>query len=84
MAEFFGTYLLTLIFLSSDGNPLFSGATLGLILLLVGKISGGHVNPAISLANYMAGKLSRREFLTYIVFQFLGASAAFCTTKVLA
>jgi len=84
MAEFFGTYLLALIILSSGGNPVLSGSALGLILLLTGKISGGHVNPAISLAFYLGGKLGSKEFATYVVMQLIGAAAAYYTFKMFA
>jgi len=84
MSEFFGTYLLVLIIMSSGGNPLLSGGALGLIILLTGKISGGHVNPAVSLAFYMAGKLGTNELMTYALFQLLGATAAYYTMKIFA
>jgi aquaporin Z len=84
MSEFFGTYLLALIIMSSGGNPLLSGGALGLIILLTGKISGGHVNPAVSLGFYLAGKLGMKEFATYVIFQLLGAAAAYYTVKMFA
>ena len=42
----------------------------------IGPISGCHINPAISLAMLMAGKLSGRDTVGYIVSQCLGAIAA--------
>ena len=41
----------------------------------IGHISGCHVNPAVSLAVYMSGKMSAKEFVGYVVAQVLGALA---------
>ena len=50
IAEFLGTFLLVLSVFASGGNAYVVGATLAVVILLTGKLSGGHVNPAISLA----------------------------------
>lgn len=41
----------------------------------VGKISGAHINPVVTLAFYLKGKLSWRHAVAYIVAQFAGAIA---------
>ena len=41
----------------------------------IGHISGCHVNPAVSLAVLMSGKMSTKEFIGYIIAQVLGALA---------
>ncbi|MEH6992786.1 MIP family channel protein [Neobacillus drentensis] len=41
----------------------------------IGHISGCHVNPAVSLAVLMSGKMSVKEFVGYIIAQVLGAFA---------
>ncbi len=41
----------------------------------VGKISGAHINPVVTLAFRIKGKLSSRETIGYIVAQFVGAIA---------
>ena len=41
----------------------------------IGHISGCHVNPAVSLAVLMSGKMSANEFVGYIIAQVLGALA---------
>lgn len=50
------------------------GATGCLITLSpVGKISGAHINPAVSLAFWMCGKMKDHAFVGYIISQMLGA-----------
>lgn len=38
----------------------------------LGKLSGAHINPAVSLAFWLQGKLHRHDLLGYITGQFLG------------
>jgi aquaporin Z len=75
-AEFFGTFLLVLTILVS-GNFAAIGATLACVIYLVGNISGANVNPAVSLAMYLNGKLDIGRFLGYSVIQMLGSVAAY-------
>ena len=39
----------------------------------IGNISGCHVNPAVSLGVFLSGKMSGRNFIGYVIAQFLGA-----------
>lgn len=57
------------------------GATVASVILLLGRISGAHINPAITLAHTMAGKTSREMFLPYVSFQVLGGLLAAFTVK---
>jgi aquaporin Z len=41
----------------------------------VGKVSGAHINPVVTLAFYIKGKLSGRDTIGYILAQFVGAIA---------
>lgn len=41
----------------------------------VGNISGCHINPAVSLAMLISGKISLKDFIGYVVAQFAGAIA---------
>ena len=50
------------------------GATGGAIACSrVGKVSGAHLNPVVTLAFYLKGKFSGRDTLGYILAQFAGA-----------
>lgn len=84
IAEFLGTFLLVLALFASGGNAFVVGGVLAVILLLVGKLSGGHVNPAISAAMYMKGSLSLNELLSYTFVQVAGAVASLYTYRVFA
>lgn len=59
------------------------GATVALIILLLGRISGAHINPAITLAHAIAGKTSREMFLPYVSFQILGGLLGAFTVKLI-
>ena len=39
----------------------------------IGPVSGCHVNPAVSFAAFMAGRMSARDMVVYWVAQFIGA-----------
>lgn len=83
-AEFLGTFLLVLSVFASGGSPLLVGATLALIMVLIGKISGAHVNPAISASMYMKGSLSLNELLAYSAMQLIGGVASLYTYRIFA
>ncbi|MDD5261078.1 MAG: aquaporin [Methylacidiphilales bacterium] len=56
--------------------PLAIGAALMIMVYAGGHISGGHYNPAVSLAVYLRGKLNASEVPGYMASQLLGAVAA--------
>lgn len=41
----------------------------------IGNISGCHINPAVSIAMLVSGKMSIKDFIGYIIAQFAGAIA---------
>jgi glycerol uptake facilitator-like aquaporin len=73
--EFLGAALFVYIILAT-GNPLIIGATLAVILLLTRDISGGHINPAVSIVMAAAGKLPTVDLVPYCLAQVLGALVA--------
>jgi len=76
--EFLGTFLLVLsIFVT--GNPLVIGFVLAITIWISASVSGGLVNPAVSLAFYMKGALTLEELIGFVVVQFLGGMAALTT-----
>ena len=75
VVEFLGATLFIYVILST-GNALAIGATLALIILLIGGISGGHVNPAVSITMAAAGKLPTVDLVPYCIAQILGGLVA--------
>ncbi len=90
-SELLGTYLLVFLGpgsivaaslwgLSSIQSLLFVaavfGSTVASVILVLGRFSGAHINPAISVGSAVAGLLKRELFLPYLVFQVTGALLA--------
>ncbi|MCR4628011.1 MAG: aquaporin [Clostridium sp.] len=88
VAEFIGTLVLVVfgcgtaatIGTSSEAGTgyLLTALAFGLVIVAmaysVGNVSGGHVNPAVSLAMTVAGRMDIVDFAGYVVAQFLGAT----------
>jgi len=55
LAEFFGTVFFVYVILAT-GNPIAIGAALALAIVMIGPISGGHFNPAVTIMMAVAGK----------------------------
>lgn len=85
VCEFIGTFILVLL---GCGSAAIAGSTLGTlgiafafglaivaIAYSVGRVSGGHVNPAVSLAMLINKKMDVKDFCGYVVAQVLGAFA---------
>jgi aquaporin Z len=90
-AELIGTFSLVLvgcgtaaIFTKFAGNLVISqvgiafafGLTVLVMVYAIGNISGCHINPAISLAMFVAGRLNWKDTILYIIFQCAGAILA--------
>lgn len=90
IAEFFGTFVFVLVSSGSVlaniffgevgtlGVILASGFALGTMIYATRAISGGHLNPAVTLAMWFVGKISILNTVFYITCQVLASfSAAF-------
>lgn len=77
VAEYIGAFFFILAIFASGGNPLVIGAALALVVFLIANVSGGHVNPAVSLAMFMNGSLKPVELFTYVFAQLLGGFSAY-------
>ena len=86
IAEFIGTFILVLF---ACGTAVIAGAQVGVLGIAlafglaliaaaygIGPISGCHINPAVSLGALVAGRMSRADFVVYVVAQCLGAIVA--------
>jgi aquaporin Z len=81
ITEFIGTFFLVFTVCCSVmlGHPLAAlgiGAALMVMVFAGGHISGGHYNPAVSLAVWVRGRLSLGDLGPYVVAQLLGGLAA--------
>src|SRR4051812_44927148 len=85
VAEFLGAGVLTLLVLSVQrstiGVPFFvaaaAGLTLALMVFVVGNISGGFFNPAVTLGLWTARRLPTVTAVLFVAAQLLGAWAAY-------
>lgn len=75
LVEFIATTFFVYVILAT-GNPLAIGAALALSILLASKVSGGHVNPAVSITMAAAGKLPVNDVIPYCVAQIFGGLVA--------
>jgi aquaporin Z len=81
LTEFIGTFFLVLtigltVLNGTPLAPLAIGASLMIMVYMGGHVSGGHYNPAVSLAVAMRGKLGWHEFGSYVAAQLAGAAVA--------
>lgn len=83
LVEFIGTFFLiftigcTVIPPNAGAlAPLAIGASLMVMIFAGGHVSGGHFNPAVSLAAFIRGKLSGADLVPYWLAQFAAAAVA--------
>lgn len=76
LAEFVGTFLLATAFVAGQGQPIIILFALVGIVLIVGGMSGAHLNPALSIGAWATRKISGLRALVYIVAQLLGGALA--------
>lgn len=83
IAECIGTFVLVFIACGTaiiSGNvtaiALSFGLSLAIMAYAIGNISGCHINPAVSVAMFLNGKLALNDLIGYVAAQFVGATAA--------
>ena len=92
MGEFLGTFIFVLVAIGSAGaavnlSPnldqitiliISIGHSIGILvgILMVGNLTGGHLNPAVTLAMLISNKINLKNSLGYILAQVTGASLA--------
>ena len=87
VAEFIGTFVLVFAACGTaaavgcktneaNGAYILTALAFGLVIVAmaysIGNISGCHINPAVSLAVLLSGKMTAKDFCGYLVAQFLG------------
>lgn len=90
LAEFIGTFFLVLTVCTAavfgtagDAAPIAIGLVLGIMIYGAGHISGGHLNPAVTLGVCLRGKCDFKDAPFYMLAQVLGAVVAVFTAKAL-
>lgn len=78
-AEGLATFLFIFAIIAAVNNsgeltPLVIGFTLMVLVSATGHISGGHLNPAVSLAVFFRGALSGKDLIAYIGAQLAGGA----------
>ena len=82
LVEFVGTlFLLFVILVSGEAIPI--GLALILAMMIGGKISGGHFNPAVSVMMFLNKKIQAQDLLFYVLAQVLGGAVALQLYKVI-
>jgi aquaporin Z len=79
--EFIGTFFLVFVicaavYQKASLAPLAIGGTLMVMIFAGGHISGGHYNPAVTLAVFVRGRIPASEVAPYWVAQIVGAVVA--------
>lgn len=90
VAEFIGTFVLVFFACGtaaavgcSTADPnvayLLTALAFGLVIVAmaysIGNVSGCHINPAVSIAMLVSGKMNIKDFIGYVIAQFAGAIA---------
>lgn len=83
LAEFLGTFVLVLM---GTGSAVIAGKEIGVLgialafglsvlvmVYAIGQISGCHINPGITIAMLINGKILTKDAIVYILAQFIGA-----------
>ncbi len=86
-AEFLGVFILTLVvysmavraalpFITPFTSAIAIGLTIAVLTLVIGNLSGAHVNPAVTISMWVMRKFDILKTMLYISAQILGAVAA--------
>ena len=75
LSEFLGTMFFLYVILAT-GDAVAIGLALIAVIFILGKRSGGHFNPAVSVMMAVAGKLSLKNLAPYVIAQVGGGLAA--------
>ena len=83
VAEFVGTAVLASAVLAMAGRTSFpffaaiiAGLTMGLMVMVIGPISGAHINPVVTIGLWTIRKIQTTQAIVYVAAQMLGGVAA--------
>ena len=80
ITEFIGTFFLVFTVAMAGLAGDFAGLAIGSVLMVMifagGHISGGHYNPAVSMAVFVRGKMTAMDMIVYWVVQLVAGAVA--------
>jgi len=76
-AELIGTFLLAGVVIAGQGQPIFVLFAFAGIVLMLGAISGSHVNPAVTIGALVTRRIGWLRAIGYVIAQVLGAALAY-------
>ncbi len=88
VTEFIGTFFLVLtigltVLSGTQFAPLAIGCSLMIMVYMGGHVSGGHYNPAVTLAVLMRGRVPAKDAVPYMLAQVAGAFVAAAAVRFL-
>jgi glycerol uptake facilitator-like aquaporin len=90
LSELLGTFLLVSIILIVTSDKQYNnyhtsfaiGFALAVAIILTGHISGGHLNPVVSLVMFLNNKIKMGKFIQYVIGQSIGGVLALSFYKI--
>lgn len=79
IAEFIGTFILASVVIVPlvNGNPFLAMFALAGIVLILGRVSGAYVNPALTIGAWATKRISGLTAIGYVIMQLAGGYIAF-------
>jgi len=81
LAEFIGTFLLTTIVVTQQNQPIALFFALIGIVLIIGGMSGAHVNPIATVGAWVTKRINAARAVSFLVAQVLGAMLSLVILK---
>jgi len=78
--EFIGTFFLVFAILRST-NPLVIAGAFFAAISIAGALSGGHINPVVTIVSFLKGSISTNSIPIYFAAQLFGGLAAYFLNK---
>jgi glycerol uptake facilitator-like aquaporin len=78
--ELIGTFILVIAILQS-GNPFVIAAAFLAAISIIGALSGGHINPIVTIVSFFKGSVSMANVPIYFAAQLAGGLLAYFVHK---